>query len=252
MKKLPCSVAGLIALLFIGVGRLTAQTAQTPQSSASPALDLGTLMHFSFDIAKQKEDGASALTFQDIIGWNGGITFLLYEPETWTYQKEAKGFNSFDYNPDNQPAPHWRPGLYADLQYIGKGGKFDGTVGHVNYVELTILGEIDAALGDGAAFFRLGPYLGYGVGGKVGKGSQAQPSFGGDDGYRRFDAGPSIALGYRFSFGGVVYLCYEYGLVNKAPKLNGGYPSDYTDKNRSFGINLAYPIGKIIGAFKRN
>ena|ERR1700722_3249862 len=228
--------ACVVALLCLG-GRASAQ------------LDLGDLLKFSLDVAKQEEDGNSALTFGQIIDYNGGITFPMYKPEIWQVQQEAKGFQTMAYDPDDKPAPHWRPGVYADVQYIGKGAKFNGVTGHANYLELTIFGEIDAAIGDGAAFFRLCPYFGYGIGGKTGSGSQKVATFGGDDGYRRFDAGPAACLGYRFAFGGVAYFSYEYGVVNRAPKLNGGYPSDYTDKNRSFALNIAYPLKKIFSAF---
>ena len=88
------------------------------------------------------------------------------------------------------------------LNFISKGVKGNGVTDAWDVVDVTI-NQLYLELPLMAFFFKGGPYLAYGVGGKtkIDGVSEKADTFG-DDGLKRFDAG--LGLGVAFEFGKIV------------------------------------------------
>jgi Outer membrane protein beta-barrel domain len=145
-------------------------------------------------------------------------------------------------------------GLKGGLEFIEKGSKYSesgytSTIA-LNYIELPIDVIYQYPVMDnGSVFAGLGPYFADGIGGKTNDGSSTTNSFGGSDGFKRFDAGLHLTAGYRMSCLLSASLVYEIGIVNIANNSNGlsgpGYPT-LGDHNHVFSINLAYCLGGLM------
>lgn len=136
------------------------------------------------------------------------------------------------------------------LEYVGKGYKvkasgFKSTT-HLNYLEVPLDIVYEHPLSTGAFFAGAGPWLAYGIGGKIKSGGNSLPSFGEDNGgFKRFDFGLAILAGYRIHNGFCVHIAYDYGLANI------GYASqDFTARNRSFSFNIGYDLAGLLGGKK--
>lgn len=127
---------------------------------------------------------------------------------------------------------------------------------NLNYLQLPILASYRIALSDNVKWhINAGPYLAYGLGGKVkwedsydGETEKGDyKAFGTSDedadeddykaGLKRFDAGLSFGTGISINkvyFG----LTYDLGLTNIADKKEWG--DDYKLKNRNFAISVGY------------
>lgn len=132
------------------------------------------------------------------------------------------------------------------ILYSSKGSKFDimGTEAEVSpsYIEIPINLMYKFNLGAPKVFILAGPYIAYGIGGKIKVAGQTQDiQFGSDS---NSDMKP---LDYGLSFGAGVEIAnielsarYELGLANLAPQD----PSNNKFTNKVFAISLAYLIGK--------
>ncbi|WP_344980669.1 porin family protein [Compostibacter hankyongensis] len=128
------------------------------------------------------------------------------------------------------------------LQYEGKGGKakdFDVTT-RLNYLTLPIDFVYKPEMGDGSNWIvGVGPYLGYGLGGKVKGGDETtsdQDPFDSEFGLKRFDAGANVQVGYEFNNGFNIGLNTELGLLN----LVQDGDNDNSFRNTSFGVSVGY------------
>ena len=207
----------------------------------------------SFDSAKEKEGGQSAIVHQGDYGANITVEFLwgltgVGAQPLPIKSDEVSGTGPEGYRPDELPyeaLPAKKDGILISsaLEFVQKGSKTNGIGTRLNYLE----GQADAlyqhwfSSGD-AVFGGLGPYIAYGIGGKT----QGTDDFGGMDGYKRFDAGLNLKAGYQMDIGLRFILGYDLGLYDKSPD-----PSDFTSRNRSFSVSVGYSVDKIIGAFKR-
>lgn len=153
-----------------------------------------------------------------------------------------------------------QPGLYfatrgAKLEESDEDYKFE-TKYQLNYLELPILASYRISLGENTQWhINAGPYLAYGLGGKVkweasydgesesgdykAFGTSDEDDEEGDEkgGLKRFDAGLSFGTGISVKkmYFGVVY---DLGLTNIADKDEWG--DDYKIKNRNFAITVGY------------
>ena len=142
------------------------------------------------------------------------------------------------------PEIYFQPGL----MYALKGSKISGTKYKLSYIELPLNVVYKASLGSGYFMLGFGPYLAYGIGGKVVPegGSSSDISFRksmepGDTPftvYKPFDAGGNILFGYEMAGGLFIQMDAQLGMLNIYPE-NGG--SDIsTMKNTGFGLSLGY------------
>lgn len=166
------------------------------------------------------------------------------------------GFNA-GVNVEIPVAPDFylQPGLLFSL----KGAKTteESLAGKVNvdYIELPVNFIYKPVLGNGRLILGLGPYLAYGVGGKIKlsdsgidlekkikfENDLSESQLLDDEFYLRpFDAGANLLAGYEFAFGISFQLNAQLGLL----KVNPGYGGDSEDKssvkNTGFGISVGY------------
>jgi hypothetical protein len=100
--------------------------------------------------------------------------------------------------------------------------------GHLNYLEIPIDVLYHLPVGDGD--------LHGGLGGGGPNGIYSQNA----GGFKRFDAGLNLNLGYRFNNGVAIDLGYDLGLANVE------YASqDVSGHTRALSINLGYQIGRL-------
>lgn len=133
--------------------------------------------------------------------------------------------------------------IKTGLGYTVKGSKLE--VGNYEeksspaYLELPILASYRYDFSDAAQLqFNVGPYLAYGIGGKVkvtdGSDEDEEDFFGDDSDTKRFDAGLHIGAGITVAQHYYLGVAYQWGWVN----INED--SDLTVKNKNFMINLGY------------
>ena len=131
------------------------------------------------------------------------------------------------------------------LLYSGKGGKAKNSDAKttLSYLELPIHFMFKPEVGSGRLVLSAGPYLAYGLGGKI-----KDTGFGDFNVYddesllakqKRFDAGVGINVGYEMPMGLYFGLNTDLGLVNTADNTN----NDRKFKNTSFGVSVGYKFG---------
>jgi hypothetical protein len=205
-----------------------------------------SLIQGSFDGSSQPEGGPSKYVNQSEFGFNFGMEMQ------WGLTGAGYGRNSRegkDWLPAGFETAPANPGSFSvdgSLEFIRKGSKLDNSATHLNY--LNLLGDVTYhySLGhSGSLFGGLGPYIGYGIGGSVSGGGVSEAAFGGDNGYKRFDAGLHLKAGYAHPSSLQFSFSYELGLYNQSPA------PDYTSHNRTYAFNVGYSLNKIIGTFKR-
>lgn len=139
---------------------------------------------------------------------------------------------------------------------------YDGeTRWNASYIEVPINFIYKPALGSGRMLLGAGPYIAYGLGGKVKSDDNISWGDGGvsnsnstklefindytdrsNDRYpyaKPFDAGANLLVGYEFANNFSVQLNGQLGLMNIVPKFDGKKP-DATMKNSQFGVSVGY------------
>jgi hypothetical protein len=204
----------------------------------------------SFDTNKTKEGGASATINSGDFGWNimnelnwgiGG-----YGTQPVHVASESSGDNTWlPYGYPAAPAPSGGWSTSNMIELVQKGYKNTGLTVHMNYLETSQKILYNYKMADGSTLFGgLGPYIAYGFGGKAKGSGFSESSFGGQDGYKRFDAGLQLGVGYYLNSGVQFSIGYDLGLANTSPA------PDFTSHNRSFSFAIGYSLPKIIAAFK--
>lgn len=145
-------------------------------------------------------------------------------------------------------------GVQASLLYSGKGGKYNFSGGYqqtqrLNYLTLPIdlLYRPQMPDGSGSWFLGGGPYIAYGISGKVTTdlpGATSSDPFkddgGGGSTLKRLDAGAHVQVGYEASGGFNISLNGGFGLLNIAKHGT----SQKGTRNTAFSILLGYTFGK--------
>lgn len=120
---------------------------------------------------------------------------------------------------------------------------------NISYLEVPINFLYKPELGSGKLLLGVGPYVGFGIGGKVkGNGADMDVKFKNDvkstDYLKAFylkglDFGGNLLVGYELSSKISAQLNAQLGMTNLAPKVDGN-SSDAKVKNTGFGISLGY------------
>lgn len=147
------------------------------------------------------------------------------------------------------PEFYVQPGVLYSL----KGAKSDGDGDiktHISYIEVPINFLYKPELGDGHLLLGVGPYIGFGIGGKIkGDGEdmdiefekEVTPQQAATGAYlKRFDAGGNLLFGYEFTNKFSVQLNAQLGLVNILPDVKGVDNGDAKLKNTGFGVSVGY------------
>lgn len=145
--------------------------------------------------------------------------------------------------------------LRPELLFAQKGGEYEGvneTKARISYLEVPILFLYKGGLGDSHVLLGFGPYLAYGLMGKVkSDGAELDVKFKSDVALtdllsavyvKPFDYGAKMMAGYEFSGGLSVALNASLGLSNIEPKIAGN-ELDSSTKNVGFGVTLGYRMG---------
>lgn len=184
---------------------------------------------------------------QTSFGFRGGVNFYNINGENTSGDKLKNkiktGFNA-GVTLDVPVAPdfYFQPGLL----FSTKGAKLENTSDasvKLNYLELPLNLLYKPTLGTGKLLMGFGPYLGYGLSGKVENGSSmADVKFEKNAGnaantvyYKPLDAGANLLFGYEFASKLSAQLNAQLGLVN----LNA-YNNNAKFKNTGFGVSLGY------------
>ncbi|NDP19905.1 MAG: PorT family protein [Paludibacter sp.] len=149
------------------------------------------------------------------------------------------------------PEFYFQPGL----MYATKGAKntiiSDKSSTTLNYIELPLNMVYKAALGNGFVMLGFGPYVAYGISGKmkdaignigVTKNVMFQNSV--DNplelaySYKAFDAGANIFFGYEMASGIFLQLESQFGMLNINPE--GSTNDKSITNNTGFGLSLGY------------
>lgn len=205
----------------------------------------------SYDRSKDGEKGPSGETAEYDPGFNSMIEGLDFITDGMFIYDDGVNFNEplGPLNPEryfaaNKPVNGF--GLVTSGGYIGKGRKINGATEHLNYLEVSEAFAYMHKTSSGLLYGGLGPYVGYGIGGKINYPGGSSDMVFGSQGYHRFDAGLHFLGEYRFRMGLSVGIGYDLGIYDKSTD-----PSDYTSRNRTMMVNVGYSLEKIVGAFKR-
>lgn len=223
-------------------GRLTAIAVGIILSASSCSIE--KLVHASTEMTYARRKGPSYFDSNEkmLFGYNIGATFLYHLVQT-------RSSNSV--YTQSEKAPEAEPNglhLMSGLEFVAKGfredyGADDKATTRFYYLKVPVDLVYHHYLNKGRLFGGLGPYFGYGVGGKQKftfmNGIEEFPSFDKNNGYKRFDAGLNFLAGYDFDNGFGIGLGYDLGLTNIED--NG----DDKTFNRAFSINIRYNIGNL-------
>jgi hypothetical protein len=136
--------------------------------------------------------------------------------------------------------------LMPGLEFVGKGGKDGAIKTHLNYLEVPVYALYQSGeIGIGKIIGGVGPYVAYGIGGKVKAPYGNVKSFSEDGGFKRFDAGLTFTAGYVMSNGFSVRLGYDLGLANISRE------DDFKAKNRAFSLNVGYSLQKLVDQIRK-
>ena len=206
----------------------------------------------------------ATFTVQAQIGFGilGGVNFQNFNGKNFTGDKleydMILGFHA-GVNVQIPIAPefYFQPGLL----FSTKGAKFvESSLTYttkLSYIELPLNVVYKGKLGNGFVMVGFGPYLGFGIGGKViteGGNSKLETKItfqnvveSGDGIYppffKRFDAGANIFVGYEMASGIFLQLNAQLGMLKINPEDNRAEPF-YSDKssvkNTGFGLSVGY------------
>lgn len=136
--------------------------------------------------------------------------------------------------------------LQPGILFSTKGCKLEETdiKLNVSYLEIPLNFLYRGELGDGFVLIGFGPYLGFGLAGKLkdSDGNSADIVFSNEPGtdgtinMRRFDAGANVFAGYELSSGIFFQLNTQLGLLGINPETSGSG----TWKNTGFGLSAGY------------
>jgi hypothetical protein len=201
-----------------------------------------TSVEGSIDWAKTNEVGSSSILYKSKEGTNE----VMYT-EWYGRELGKMGYNSVDWS-DSIPYQNNRKpvdgyfGIGAGIGFVGKGAKLDNFTLPLEYLEIPVMVSYHYPVGPGQLFGRFGPYFAYGIGGKVDGVSVYGENNGG---FKHFDAGLGLRVGYQLDMGLSLAAGYEYGLANIEYA-----DQDVTGHNRSFSINVGYNIGRLFAKVK--
>lgn len=172
-------------------------------------------------------------------GESQGNTYNKQHDNNPFYASADKGPGSF-LNPGGtmaaNPSHTFTDNLYfmGGIEFVNKG--IDG--GSLAYLQVPLYAMYQYKLGGdaGKVFGGLGPYFAYGIIGSA---------FGGEGGFKRFDAGLGITAGYEMPQSLSFRLGYDLGLANIQKNAFGDKAN-----NRTISLAVGYSLDKLLGKGK--
>ncbi len=137
--------------------------------------------------------------------------------------------------PLSESGIHFRPAL----NFVQKGGDFEGASINLNYLELPLDFVYKLEAGSGKLFLGVGPSFALGLSGKAKSGGDSEDiEFGSGEGeVKPLDLGGNILAGYELSNGLFLSVNYNLGFSNISNE------SEVKTRNNYFGIKLGYLFG---------
>lgn len=140
------------------------------------------------------------------------------------------------------------------ILYAMKGAKADGSDDKINlsYIEVPVNFLYKPAVGTGHLLLGFGPYIAFGIGGKIKSGgndvdvefknsiTQAEAATGYGTYFKRIDAGGNLLFGYQMANNLSLQLNAQLGMVKINPKIDGLSSDESSWKNTGFGVSLGY------------
>lgn len=196
-------------------------------------------------------------TFAQGIGVRAGFNLqnITGEAEGEDLENTLKpGFNvGAFYEISVAPDFYFQPNLLFNMK--GAKNKDEDSNFSLGYVELPLHFLYKPQLGSGRIIVGFGPYLAYGVTGKIKTDNEtidvkfkndlsedeALEIVYGETFYMKgFDAGADVFFGYEFPFQVSVQFNAQLGLLNLMPKFEGETVDDTSLKNVGFGLSVGY------------
>lgn len=186
--------------------------------------------------------------------------------------QNINGKDVFDEKLDNKIKTGFNVGVNAEIPiasefylqpgvlFTTKGAKSkddDDAKVNLSYIEVPINFLYKPELGMGKLLLGIGPYIAFGIGGKVSNGdgketdveftkevSAANYSAATSQGlfpyFKRFDAGGNLLVGYEFSNNFSFQLNAQLGMININSDIEGVSNDDTKFKNTGFGLSVGY------------
>jgi hypothetical protein len=145
--------------------------------------------------------------------------------------------------------------IQPGIEFNQKGAKSnDGNMKvNLSYIDIPVSLVYKPLVGNGHVIFGFGPYIGFGIGGKVkGEGFESDVEFqnevsaseavSGTPYFKRIDAGANIFAGYEMSNKISLQLNTQLGLIKINPKLEGASDDNSSVKNTGFGVSVGYRL----------
>lgn len=138
--------------------------------------------------------------------------------------------------------------IQPGVLFTQKGTKWENseTKTKLSYIDIPVNLIYKPVLGTGNMVLGFGPYVGFGIGGKVGNNNEVDVEFTDKrtatefNKYKRMDAGANFLAGYEFSNKLSFQLNAQLGLVDINPEISN-VSSDKTNwRNTGWGISLGY------------
>jgi hypothetical protein len=195
-------------------------------ASAYSQFTFGVRAGVNFQNMNGKDDAGDKVKNDLTIGFNAGVNVELPVVQDFFLQ----------------------PGLLFSTKGAKNIGEVNGLKASISYLELPINFLYKPLLGKGHLLLGFGPYVAYGIGGKIKTDNESQDikfknkvseSDASAAYLRPFDAGANILFGYEFDFKLSVQMNAQLGLLNLEPKYEG-FTSKAVTKNTGFGISLGY------------
>ena len=152
------------------------------------------------------------------------------------------------------PEFYFQPGLMFAVKGAKNTYNSITSTTKLNYIEVPLNMVYKASLGNGFVMLGFGPYVGYGIGGKVTTtggsltldqdvefknvvetGDNLTTPY-----YKAFDAGANIFFGYEMASGLFVQLDSQFGMLNIRPEYKSLTTDESSVKNTGFGLSLGY------------
>jgi hypothetical protein len=147
--------------------------------------------------------------------------------------------------------------IQPGLLFAQKGGKDasdndNEETYNLSYLEVPINFVYKPTLGTGKLILGVGPYVGFGIGGKIKpeEGDDVDVKFKSDldasdltantAWFKRLDFGGNLLAGYEFTNKFSVQLNAQLGMANLIPKVEGEKPEEAKLKNIGFGVSFGY------------
>jgi hypothetical protein len=144
--------------------------------------------------------------------------------------------------------------IQPGVEFNQKGATDGGTKTNLSYIDIPVSLVYKPALGTGRLILGFGPYIGFGIGGKIKyeNGDETDVKFKndvtisdfntGNAYFRRMDAGANLFAGYEMSNKISLQLNTQLGLAKINPNISD-IPNDKSSvKNTGFGFSLGYRL----------